>query len=455
MQGASQPSSVDIQGNILNAPWFERQATANDYIWRLVSAPVSGTATKSFFPVVRPVRRSTSSEVLGYVFLEVSPSILTDPLNGIQLEDDAQLFLTIDGTSYEYRHGNLTPSEIPAGVISHQLSKVDFTLSMLPSSRIYREQKTYYLLIASLIFASIFMAVMILSLSLRQVISRPVDALLRKTQRVGAGDFTRDPGIEWNNELGDIGKGINDLSENVSALMDKKVQDEKQRQELEYKILQSQINPHFLYNTLNTIKWMATIQGSDGIADMSTSLSRLLKNVAKGTKTLIPLQDELQLVNDYFTIMKYRYGGTIELETHVDSPDLNSYLVNRFSLQPIVENAIFHGIEPKGSAGTITIHAHYADHGDASLFGNADQDRDRDLQIDVIDNGVGMDEETQQKILTDENSSPTDFFKQVGVANVNQRIKYAFGDSYGLSIASTVGEYTRVTMTLPCTTGEK
>ena len=92
--------------------------------------------------------------------------------------------------------------------------------------------------------------------------------------RIAGGDFSRDPSVEWEHELGDIGRGINDLSENVSELMEKRLEDEKQKQDLEYKMLQSQINPHFLYNTLNSIKWMATIQGATGISEMTTSLSR-------------------------------------------------------------------------------------------------------------------------------------------------------------------------------------
>ena len=85
--------------------------------------------------------------------------------------------------------------------------------------------------------------------------------------RIAGGDFSRDPSVEWDHELGDIGRGINDLSENVSELMEKRLEDEKQKQDLEYKMLQSQINPHFLYNTLNSIKWMATIQGATGISE--------------------------------------------------------------------------------------------------------------------------------------------------------------------------------------------
>ena len=107
----------------------------------------------------------------------------------------------------------------------------------------------------------------VLMLLMNRMITVPVSRLQTRMVRIAGGDFSRDPSVEWEHELGDIGRGINDLSENVSELMEKRLEDEKQKQDLEYKMLQSQINPHFLYNTLNSIKWMATIQGATGISE--------------------------------------------------------------------------------------------------------------------------------------------------------------------------------------------
>ena len=119
------------------------------------------------------------------------------------------------------------------------------------------------------------------------------------------------------------------------------------------------------------------------------------------------------------------------------------YQIHRFSLQPIVENALFHGIEPKGSAGRILVDAHLkTDHGR------------RDLQISVTDNGVGMTAETIEKVLHQTPSGKSaDFFRQVGIANVNQRIQYDFGPSYGISIDSKPGVYTTMTILIPCISG--
>jgi sensor histidine kinase YesM len=185
---------------------------------------------------------------------------------------------------------------------------------------------------------------------------------------------------------------------------------------------------------------MASIHGASGIADISTALSRLLKNISKGTEHLIPLKDEIALVNDYFTIMKYRYGGTISLDYRIDDESLLSSRVNRFSLQPIVENAIFHGIEPKGNAGMITIHVYRGD--------------DNTLKIAVTDNGVGMDDEMIRKVLSGESKEANDFFRHVGVSNVNKRIRFSFGEQYGITITSRIGEFTTMLFTLPVRAAE-
>jgi two-component system sensor histidine kinase YesM len=266
------------------------------------------------------------------------------------------------------------------------------------------------------------------------MITKPVLEIQRRLLQISNGDFSRDTSIEWNHELGDIGKKVNNLAENIKQLLDSAVESEKQQRDLEYKVLQSQVNPHFLYNTLNSIKWMAITQGATGISEMTTALSRLLKSIAKGTRLIIPISDELNLLNDYFTIQQYRYGGTLKL--YIDVPDeLKSYMILKFTLQPIVENAIFHGIEPTGKAGEINI-----------TFLKKDENT---LEITVRDNGVGMSPELIDKVLNDEESSSSEFFREFGISNIQKRLKYEFGDDYGIRIESEVDKFTSMIITIP------
>ena len=281
--------------------------------------------------------------------------------------------------------------------------------------------------------------------------------LQSKMLRISEGDFSRDPSIEWEHELGEIGRGINDLSENVYLLMNKRLEDEKQKRDLEYKMLQSQINPHFLYNTLNSIKWMATIQGANGIAEMTTALSRLLKSISKGTSLLVDIREELSLLENYFTIQSYRYGGTITMDILVDEESLYDSEIIKFTLQPLVENAIFHGIEPKGSTGKITIHVSYEqrteDVCETPCKTPSDEEQPdnhpRIIRIDVPDDGEGMSSEKAAQILQNNNDSSADFFREIGVSNVQKRLQYEFGEAYGITIESVEGEFTTMSIHIP------
>ncbi|MBR2765089.1 MAG: histidine kinase [Blautia sp.] len=420
---------------LMKAPYFDELLTADDFTWAgLQESVLSPYYRKKIIPMIRPIQSSTSTQVVGWVYLEISQDLISRRLDNFTLKEDESIYLVISNHGYRYADGKFTDAVVPEDAVAYDLPGQDWQVALLPSRLELRGRSRFYLLIISAVFLAILAAGLFMGHILRQVINRPVTSLIDKLGRIGQGDFSADPSIEWDNELGEIGRGINRLSENVSALMEKKVQDEKARQELEYRVLQSQINPHFMYNTLNTIKWMATIQGADGIADMSTALSRLLKNVSKGSEALIPVEEELRLLDDYFTIMKYRYGGTIHLEKEIADPALLSCIINRFCLQPIVENAIFHGIEPKGGTGTILVQLHRE--GD-------------DLLLDVTDDGVGMQPETIRRVLEGSEPGPADFFRQLGIGNVDQRIRQTFGEDYGITIESEPGSYTRMRLRFP------
>lgn len=185
---------------------------------------------------------------------------------------------------------------------------------------------------------------------------------------------------------------------------------------------------------------MATIQNATGIAEMTTALSRLLRDISKGTTSLVPISHEISLIEDYFTIQQYRYGGVITLSFDIEDERLTGCSILKFTLQPIVENAIFHGIEPKGSAGTIAIHIY--------------QDAHTDVHIDVTDDGIGMEPEVADHLLDHDSSAGSSFFKEIGVSNVHKRLQYEFGNSYGLHITSKKGEFTTVSILLPFQAGE-
>ena len=396
----------------------------------------------------------------------VSPALITAALKGFTMPEGSSLLWQMGGRYYGINGNILTEeplSDIPAEqldvdmlddstevysiaagydaqlMVRYPIGVHDlYLIEIIPNGPLQRQIP--YLsdsLVISLL--AILVLGLLLAFLLHRMITPPITALQNRITKISSGDFSFDPAIEWNNELGDIGRGINSMSASVTALMDHRLEDEKQKQDLEYRMLQNQINPHFIYNTLNSIKWMATIQHAPGIAEMVTALSRLLKSVSKSNERLVPLYEEFALLNDYFTIQQYRYGGTITLDvSYIEDEKLNhSCLIPRFTLQPLVENAIFHGIEPKGSAGEVTLRV----------------ERDTangDVLIRLTDDGIGMTAEQAAKALQEPGPEEAAAkYRHVGMWNVHERLQYSFGEAYGLSIESEHGVGTTVMVRLP------
>ncbi|MCI9493575.1 MAG: histidine kinase [Lachnospiraceae bacterium] len=414
-------------------------------------------------PYLHAIQHPYKAGAIGYIFTEISISVVTKPVESLSSETYSKVSFQIGGTWYQYADGRLAPDasqyqmiedlsamSLNSTTIQKVINQQDggayimltrplleqglYVTEFLDEHYVKRDTYHAFSIIILIVILSAGSIGILLSWFLNRTINVPVGKLQERMARISQGDFSKDSSTEWEHELGDIGKKINELSENVLTLMNQKIEDERQKKDYEYKMLQSQINPHFLYNTLNSIKWMATIQNAPGIAEMTTSLSRLLKDISKGTTTLIPLEHELSLIKDYFTIQQYRYGGTITLNIEMEK-GLSQCKIVKFTLQPIVENSIFHGIEPKGNPGTISIHIY--------------QEGEKNVRIDVTDDGIGIPPDIADSLLDTNALAGSSFFKEIGISNVHKRLQYEFGDGYGLSIHSKMGQYTTVSILLP------
>jgi two-component system sensor histidine kinase YesM len=460
---ASHSSATDVFHVVSELEYFDAALNREQvgFDMGFVYDPFKPRSQINILPLVRPIFSPYSSNIAGWVFISISPNLFTDAISLYQRDSRDSVFLTLAGNTYIYENNQFKPvdynekfftkNENSSPMYSDTIIYIEPEQNLFFVTRplntegcfITKEindqelvhQKNFFVVIMMVICLIILLMGFFMSLLLNRMVNKPVIKIQERMEKIASGDFSKDASIEWENELGDIGRGINQLSESIQALMHSRLEMEKQKRDYEYQILQNQINPHFLYNTLITIKWMATIQNAPGIAEMTTSLSRLLKNISKETRQFVPLSEELNLLKDYFTIMKYRYGGTIKIDIKTDDDALLNCSILRFTLQPIVENSIFHGIEPKGAAGNIMIH----------IFRNSDQN----LQIDITDDGVGMDQEMASSLLSQKTGSKTSFFKKIGISNVHNRIQLEFGDEYGLSIQSKPGRYTTVSILLP------
>lgn len=439
---------------VSSQPFFDELLSAQDFKWAgIFDDPHSISDGKQIIPIIRPLYSMYSSKVIGWTYLAVSSALITDAFQNYPLAEDSRLYLTIGEQTYMVENGTLTritPSfkmvkETPDFCIIEDADGKKCTIvtvagiggwylsQSLSGQEFASQRQTYFLLLLGCCVIILTLGIVLITF-LHRRINMPIQAISRKVALISQGDFSYDPSIEWEHELGDIGKGINRLSRDVVTLMETRIENEKQKKELEYQILQSQINPHFLYNTLNSIKWMATIQNATGIAEMTTALARLLKNISKGSRQIISIREELALLKDYVLIQNYRYGGMVNVSYSIPDEALLDYAIPKLTLQPIVENAIFHGIEAKGTAGQISV-----------VF--EPPENETDFYINITDNGVGMSEELIKKVLSgSEEENKTDFFRKVGIHNVDLRLKHTFGEEYGIHITSKEGEYTTMSI---------
>lgn len=281
---------------------------------------------------------------------------------------------------------------------------------------------------------SSFLLALVLALLLAAYLTKPISLLNNRLHRIADNDFSYDPEIEKaGGELGQIGHTVNEMTMSIENLLQTTEQSYEQRRKIEIQLLQSQVNPHFLYNTLDSIRWMAVIQKSPGIESMTRSLSNLLKNIAKGTQDKITLEEELALLHDYVEIQSVRY---MEAFTFYDTvpKELYRYRIIKLTLQPLVENAIFHGIEPTGENGTITV---------------TGREEGGDLVLCVTDDGAGIPPDVLPTLLSEERPRSHASLNGIGVCNVHKRLQMLYGDAYGLTIESEPGGGTCVTVRVP------
>lgn len=415
----------------------------------------------------RQIRPSSETHTLGWIYLGLDTSVITGAADSYIMPDGGVLYWRMGDQLWRMDGHHLSPVDQGLEAQPYNVSGMaspdtqvyrvnrnnraflsvvvpldgwDAQLIQLFPESTFLNQRMIYLLLIGLGILLLWLMDALLLRWLDAVITRPVAALRHRIDQISEGNFTIDHSIEWSNELGDIGRGINHLAGNVEGLLARRLEDQKRKQDLEYQMLQTEINPHFIYNTLNSIRWMATIQNATGIAEMVTAFGRLTKSISKSTEKLVPLQDELALLNDYFTIQQYRYGGDIQIEvSHIDNEAIcRDCMIPRFTLQPLAENAIFHGLEPKGGYGSVLLEIRISpDNGD--------------VLVTMTDDGVGMPPE-QVAHLLDEPSSQNaarDKIRHVGLWNVHRRLQYSFGRNYGLTVESEPDVGTAVTIRLP------
>lgn len=282
-------------------------------------------------------------------------------------------------------------------------------------------------------FAAIFVLITALSYYIPLSITRPIRKLSEVTDQVAKGDLTVRSDVRSGAEVSVLSDSLNTMIDKIDELLEQVKKEQVRLRKAEFELLQSQINPHFLYNTLDAIVWLAEAGEQKKVVSMVGSLSDFFRTSLNQGKDIITIKEELQHSRSYLEIQQMRYQDILNYEIHVPE-ELHRYLIPKITIQPLVENALYHGIKNKRGLGRIVI------------SGRKEEDF---LILQIEDNGIGMRKERLDQVKEGMNQKiPTE--KDIyGLYNVNERIRLNFGEKYGLSIESTYGEGTVVSIILP------
>ena len=258
-------------------------------------------------------------------------------------------------------------------------------------------------------------------------ITSPIRSMLDFCKELSRGNLSVRIFDEHKDELSDLSKSMNHMADTIRHLMEQQKDQEKKKREMELQMLQYQLNPHFLFNTLNSLRFVAAMHKDQIVSDGIQALSSLLQNTLTNKNEYITIKEELENLQNYFSILRIRYAGSFEYSFHVEDDELFTCLVPKLILQPLAENSVMHGSSDDGSVMEIRI----------TLW-----EENGHIVIELNDDGKGFE-------VTQESLAPHKERRKIGISNVNDRIQLNFGREYGLHIDSHPGEGTTCTLTLP------
>lgn len=313
-------------------------------------------------------------------------------------------------------------------------------ISLVPISELQKKSQFVKNINISLLFMLVVFT-FIISVVFSYLITRPLEKLMKSFKRLQKGDFNASVAVKGEDELAQIGITFNNMVSNIKDLIEQKYESNILRKQAELESLQSQINPHFLFNTLTSIKAVADKKDYEKASVMVQNLSDIFRYSLNRGRHIVKFSEELDHIKKYLYIQECRFAGKYDVYYDIDDEVLN-YDIPRLTLQPIVENALYHGLEARRGKGELRIAA--------KLYNGI-------YYIYISDNGIGIKEEELEQINSLLESDPevqrNEAPEKLGIFNVNARIKFHFGNNYGLKIISSAGPGTTVRITLPASNG--
>lgn len=453
-------------GLLTEEDWY-LEATLNKGIFKVIGHPSNRNlisqinySDEEIISGVRAILDPNTGEVIGVILIDLKLRFISEIVKDIQLDKSGFLMIVDDKGEIIYAPDNYIENykyisqseEYTEDILSELSEETDIqylyqnllytdwnTIGIFEKDDLLPESLQVYFFVISYLFIILLFSITG-SYYLSRVMSKPVDDLNMVMKKVEDGDLSVRYMDTRKDEIGILGDNFNRMLIQINELITINHIQDKQKREAELELLQSQIKPHFLYNTLDTINWMARKNGIHDVADIINDLSQIFRiGLSKGKEKII-LEEEINHIHSYMRIQKVRYGDKLDYDIQVNS-NLYKIPIIKLVLQPIVENAIYHGIKERRGRGYILVEI---------------LEVNNNLCIRVKDDGKGMATEKVDIINRNlqDGSKNLEYIrkgnnKSYGMINVHSRIRINYGEQYGLTIKSEENKGTIVTILLP------
>ena len=413
----------------------------------------------------------TGNQKLGRLIVDMDTRVINQVLYDFSLPMSGETFLINNKKTVLCRSGKYPLSnEEFVNALNFSISKKDgsikinnekflcltetspltgWTLCALIPYNLFARSIVIQMNLTLILFVICILAAIIISRPIINSMYKPIGMLITSMKEVEKGNLNSFVSYHNQDELLSLVEGHNSMLTQIRNLIEQVKNKERSKRQAELYALQAQINPHFLYNTLNSIRYLAKLHNTPDIRDITVSLIHL-SSASLASDEFITISQELELANDYLHIQKVRYGeDVVDYECQITSPDIINYLIPRFSIQPLIENALFHGILPKGSGKIHTMLTRMSN----------------DIIIDIYDNGIGMSpekiEELNCLLEADQyqeygnNSFEVRKLKNIGIENINHRVKINFSAEYGILLKANPAGGIHVRLKIPAIREDK
>ncbi len=463
-------SLKENQEDIVNSEWFQNASNEveNLHFTMPYVENISDDATDGYRWVISLSRaveiNSESAPEMGVLVMDLKYSVIQQMIDKVNSNDTEEYIYLCDGdgniiyhpmqlwmNSGRYKEVTIGDAIRNDGARRTKIKGQEYILvtktvsytgwklvSAVPIGGIDVSQDKFVFILVFFIAIAI-LSMLVINQNISRSITRPLISLDDAIHDVEKGDSSPNLNVGGPREVVHLGQTLERYMERNQQLMEEVVEEQEQKRQSELDALQSQINPHFLYNTLDSVIWMIEDEQNDGAVYMIKELSKLLRISINKGRSMITVRDEIRHAKSYINIQQVRYKNEFSCEFDIEDQILDCCTI-KLIVQPLLENAINHGVQGMGDDGEIMVHGYR---------------KDSFIYIDVTDNGFGMTKEQIQMIFQEKEKTDSDpdlparKGNGVGLKNVNSRIKMQFGEEYGVEIFSERGEGTTMRLKLP------